>query len=271
MANSRSPTFLLARSSSPLLRSLHHAEVSAILHPGEILALPQITFALATEVSQVQVVSRVSKSLKRNSKSRKSSASSASFPISMSATFPMPLLSPRNKNSSSLGAAPLIQSTLQSSEPSQGFSRRTTLSAVTAKARKVTPNATAPLTPTRHRHLHRRCHFAFASETGSALFLQRHRHRALARSLRHRQFRHLQRRQWPLAGQLFQYPWQPRRWRHLQPLLSGGEPQWRGVNFENTLIGIGETAATNLFQEFVIRKLTPNLPHQQSPRHNATP
>ena len=37
-----------------------------------------------------------------------------------------------------------------------------------------------------------------------------------------------------------------------------------GLTFENTLIGIGETAATNLLQEFVIRKLTPNLPHQQS-------
>ncbi len=36
------------------------------------------------------------------------------------------------------------------------------------------------------------------------------------------------------------------------------------LTVENTLIGIGETAATNLLQEFVIRKLTPNLPHQQS-------
>jgi len=35
------------------------------------------------------------------------------------------------------------------------------------------------------------------------------------------------------------------------------------LTVENTLIGIGETAATNLLQEFVIRKLTPNLPHQQ--------
>ncbi len=36
----------------------------------------------------------------------------------------------------------------------------------------------------------------------------------------------------------------------------------RGVEltFENTLIGIGETAAVNLLQEFVIRKLTPNVP-----------
>jgi len=32
------------------------------------------------------------------------------------------------------------------------------------------------------------------------------------------------------------------------------------VTFENALIGIGATAATNLLQEFVIRKLTPNVP-----------
>ena len=31
--------------------------------------------------------------------------------------------------------------------------------------------------------------------------------------------------------------------------------------FENTLIGIGTTAAANILQEFVIRKLTPNLPN----------
>jgi Carboxypeptidase regulatory-like domain len=32
------------------------------------------------------------------------------------------------------------------------------------------------------------------------------------------------------------------------------------LTFENALIGIGATAAANLFQEFVVRKLTPNLP-----------
>ena len=32
------------------------------------------------------------------------------------------------------------------------------------------------------------------------------------------------------------------------------------VVFENAAIGLGETAAVNLFQEFVVRKLTPNLP-----------
>jgi Carboxypeptidase regulatory-like domain len=35
------------------------------------------------------------------------------------------------------------------------------------------------------------------------------------------------------------------------------------LTFENTLIGIGETAAVNLLQEFIIRKLTPNLPARE--------
>ena len=34
-----------------------------------------------------------------------------------------------------------------------------------------------------------------------------------------------------------------------------------GLTFENAAIGIGETAITNLFQEFVIRKFTPKLPN----------
>jgi carboxypeptidase family protein len=38
-----------------------------------------------------------------------------------------------------------------------------------------------------------------------------------------------------------------------------------GLTFENTLIGIGESAASNLLQEFIAKKLTPNLPnHSQN-------
>ncbi|MGH9711704.1 MAG: carboxypeptidase-like regulatory domain-containing protein [Candidatus Acidiferrales bacterium] len=37
-----------------------------------------------------------------------------------------------------------------------------------------------------------------------------------------------------------------------------------GLTFENAAIGIGTGAAANLLQEFVIRKLTPNLPGHQS-------
>ena len=36
-----------------------------------------------------------------------------------------------------------------------------------------------------------------------------------------------------------------------------------GLTFENALIGIGTTAAANLLQEFVIRKLTPNVPNHE--------
>lgn len=38
-----------------------------------------------------------------------------------------------------------------------------------------------------------------------------------------------------------------------------------GLTFENTLIGIGTTAATNLLQEFVIRRFTPNASHPSTP------
>jgi hypothetical protein len=34
-----------------------------------------------------------------------------------------------------------------------------------------------------------------------------------------------------------------------------------GLTFENTLIGIGATAAANVLQEFVVKKFTPNLPN----------
>jgi hypothetical protein len=34
-----------------------------------------------------------------------------------------------------------------------------------------------------------------------------------------------------------------------------------GLTFDNALIGMGESAAVNLLQEFVVRKLTPNGPH----------
>jgi hypothetical protein len=34
-----------------------------------------------------------------------------------------------------------------------------------------------------------------------------------------------------------------------------------GLTFENTLVGIGATAAANVLQEFVVRKLTPNVPN----------
>ncbi len=67
--------------------------------------------------------------------------------------------------------------------------------------------------------------------------------------------------------------WQPNYSSILGSLAAGGisnlyyPPQNRDgaeLTFQNTFIGIGETAATNLLQEFVIRKLTPNAPNPQT-------
>ena len=43
-----------------------------------------------------------------------------------------------------------------------------------------------------------------------------------------------------------------------------------GLTFENALIGIGATAATNLLQEFLIRKLTPNVPNHDADKPQST-
>jgi Carboxypeptidase regulatory-like domain len=43
------------------------------------------------------------------------------------------------------------------------------------------------------------------------------------------------------------------------------------LTFENALIGIGESAAVNVLQEFVIRKLTRNVPNYEPPNPSANP
>ena len=63
--------------------------------------------------------------------------------------------------------------------------------------------------------------------------------------------------------------WQPNYSNILGSLASGGisnlyypaNDRGAGLTFENTLIAIGATAAANVLQEFVVRKLTPNLPN----------
>jgi carboxypeptidase family protein len=64
--------------------------------------------------------------------------------------------------------------------------------------------------------------------------------------------------------------WQPNYSSILGSLAAGGisnlyypaHDRGAGLTFENTLIAIGATAAANVLQEFVIRKLTPNLPNR---------
>jgi len=69
--------------------------------------------------------------------------------------------------------------------------------------------------------------------------------------------------------------WQPNYSNILGNIASGGisnlyypaqNRSGAGLTFENALIGIGQTAATNLLEEFLIRKLTPNLPHYDQPK-----
>ena len=67
--------------------------------------------------------------------------------------------------------------------------------------------------------------------------------------------------------------WQPNYSGILGSLAAGGisnlyypakDRNGVALTFENTLIGIGATAAVNILQEFLIRKLTPNIPKLQS-------
>jgi hypothetical protein len=64
--------------------------------------------------------------------------------------------------------------------------------------------------------------------------------------------------------------WQPGYSNILGNLAAGGisnlyypsrDRNGAGLTFENGAIGIGATAAANVFQEFIVRKLTPRVPH----------
>jgi Carboxypeptidase regulatory-like domain len=73
--------------------------------------------------------------------------------------------------------------------------------------------------------------------------------------------------------------WQPAYSAIIGSLIAAGisnayyPPHDRGaaLAFENTAIGIGTTAAANLFQEFIVKKITPNLPRHDPNQNSATP
>ncbi|MGB8013927.1 MAG: carboxypeptidase-like regulatory domain-containing protein [Terriglobales bacterium] len=69
--------------------------------------------------------------------------------------------------------------------------------------------------------------------------------------------------------------WQPNYSNVLGSLAAGGisnlyyprqDRDGMGLTFENAAIGIGATAISNLLQEFVIRRLTPKVPNNASPK-----
>jgi len=74
--------------------------------------------------------------------------------------------------------------------------------------------------------------------------------------------------------------WQPAYSAILGSLIAAGisnayypsHDRGAALTFENTALGIGTTAAANLFQEFVVKKITPNLPkHDPANSTPATP
>ncbi len=74
--------------------------------------------------------------------------------------------------------------------------------------------------------------------------------------------------------------WQPAYSAILGSLIAAGisnsyypsHDRGAALTFENTAIGIGTTAAANLFQEFIVKKITPNLPkHDPANQNSATP
>jgi hypothetical protein len=74
--------------------------------------------------------------------------------------------------------------------------------------------------------------------------------------------------------------WQPAYSAILGSLIAAGisnsyypsHDRGAALTFENTAIGIGTTAAANLFQEFIVKKITPNLPKRDpANQSSATP
>ena len=73
--------------------------------------------------------------------------------------------------------------------------------------------------------------------------------------------------------------WQPNYSAIIGSLIAGGisnayypsHDRGAALTFENTAMGIGTTAAANLFQEFIVKKLTPNLPKHDPANSSSGP
>jgi len=92
-------------------------------------------------------------------------------------------------------------------------------------------------------------------------FLQGKRQQAITDSVRDCQCSDLQGRQWTLAAKLLEYPRELGRGRYFKSLLSSARSQWSGIDIRKRGPRIGASAAANLLQEFLIRKLTQKVPN----------
>jgi hypothetical protein len=240
-------------------------KLAATLHPGEILVLPQIVFALATEVTQVNVVvPRVEiaeEELKVQEKQRVFGVIPNFYvsyipnaaPLASKQKFQLAWRSTIDPvNFAIIGAIAGVQQADNTfsgyGQGAQGYGKRYGASYADFVTGTFIGSAILP-------SILKQDPRYFYKGTGT---------------VRSRVF-------YALANSVIckgdNGHWQPNYSSILGSLASGGisnlyypaqNRDGAGLTFENTLIGIGETAATNLLQEFVIRKLTPNLSHQQS-------
>jgi hypothetical protein len=240
-------------------------KVSAILHPGENLTVPQIVFALATAVTQVQVsvplVEVAEEELKVEEKQRifgvipnfYVSYVPNAAPLGSKQKFQLAWRSTIDPvNFAITGAIAGAQQATNTpsgyGQGAQGYAKRYGASYADLVTGTFIGSAILP-------SLLKQDPRYFYKGTGSVRSRVLY---AIATSVickgdnRH---------------------WQPNYSSILGSLAAGGisnlyypaeSRNGAGLTVENTLIGIGETAATNLLQEFLIRKLTPNVSHQQS-------
>jgi Carboxypeptidase regulatory-like domain len=240
-------------------------KVAAILHPGEFLVLPQIVFALATAVTQVQVsVPRfevAEEELKVEEKQRifgvipnfYVSYIPNAAPLASKQKFELAWRSTIDPvNFAITGVVAGVQQATNTpsgyGQGAQGYAKRYGASYADLVTGTFIGGAILP-------SLLKQDPRYFYKGTGSV------RSRVL----------------YAIANSVIckgdNGHWQPNYSSILGSLAAGGisnlyypaeNRNGAGLTFENALIGIGETAATNLLQEFVIRKLTPNVSHQQS-------
>jgi len=240
-------------------------KVAAILHPGEFLVLPQIVFALATAVTQVQVsVPRfevAEEELKVEEKQRifgvipnfYVSYIPNAAPLASKQKFELAWRSTIDPvNFVITGAVAGVQQATNTpsgyGQGAQGYAKRYGASYADLVTGTFIGGAILP-------SLLKQDPRYFYKGTGTV------RSRVL----------------YAIANSVIckgdNGHWQPNYSSILGSLAAGGisnlyypaeNRNGAGLTFENALIGIGETAATNLLQEFVIRKLTPNVSHQQS-------
>jgi hypothetical protein len=240
-------------------------KVAAILHPGEILVLPQIIFALTTAVTQVNVVvpriEVAEEELKVEEKQRVFGVIPNFYvsyipnaaPLASKQKFELAWRSTIDPvNFAITGVVAGVQQATNTpsgyGQGAQGYAKRYGASYADLVTGTFIGGAILP-------SLLKQDPRYFYKGTGSV------RSRVL----------------YAIANSVIckgdNGHWQPNYSSILGSLASGGisnlyyPPQNRDgaeLTFQNTFIGIGETAATNLLQEFVVRKLTPNLSHQQS-------